>query len=263
MTAPVEGTVTVHCNPAGTVATVVVDRAGRLNALTLDMLEQLYQHLRAIDTSDVRVVVLTTAGSKVFSVGADIDHFSALPAPQMWKLWIAEGHRVFTALAQLRQPTIAVVDGLAVGGGLELALACDLRVGATHARFALPETALGTIPGWGGTQRLTQIVGAARAKEMIFTRRQLDSATAKDWGLLTDVADVAELPALAASLVDEILGGGPIAVQLAKQLVDAAAAGAPSATLEAMASGFSASTRDFADGVAAFRSKTTPEFTNS
>ncbi|KAA0102387.1 enoyl-CoA hydratase/isomerase family protein [Mycolicibacterium sp. P1-18] len=258
-----EGAVTVHHDAAGTVATVVVDCAAKLNALTLDMLEQLYQHLRAIDASDVRVVVVTTAGSKVFSVGADIDQFSALAAPQMWKLWIAEGHRVFTALAQLRQPTIAVVDGLALGGGLELALACDLRVGATHARFALPETALGTIPGWGGTERLTQVVGAARAKDMIFTRRQLDAATAKEWGLLTDVADAAELPALAGGLVDAVLGGGPIAVQLAKQLVNAAAAGAPSATLEAMASGFSASTRDFADGVAAFRSKTTPEFTNS
>lgn len=263
VTSPTDGTVTTQWNAAGTVATLVIDRAAKLNALTLNMLDELYRQLRIINSSDARVVVLTTAGDRAFSVGADIDHFTALNPPEMWKVWIAEGHRVFNALAGLRQPTIAVVDGLALGGGLELALACDLRIGAFHAGFALPETALGTIPGWGGTERLTRIVGVARAKEMILTRRQIDAATAHTWGLLTDVADPAALGPVTTELVDRILGGGPIAVQLAKQLVDAAAAGPPSATLEAMASGFSAHTRDFADGVAAFRAKTTPDFTNS
>lgn len=258
-----EGTVELRWNDACTVVTVHIDRATKLNALTLDMLDEFYRQLRIIDASEARVVVVTTGGSKVFGVGADINHFSALQPAQMWKLWIAEGHRVFNALAGLRQPTIAVVDGLALGGGLELALACDLRVGASHARFGLPETALGTIPGWGGTERLTQIVGAARAKEMIFTRRQIDAVTAHSWGLLNDVADIHDLPTVTAGLVEQILGGGPIAVQLAKQLVNAAAAGTPSATLEAMASGFSTSTRDFADGVAAFRARTTPQFSNS
>jgi enoyl-CoA hydratase len=259
----VDGTVIVRWNAEGTVATVVIDRAAKLNALTLGMLDELYQLLRTIDTSDARVVVVTTAGDRAFSVGADINHFSALTPAQMWKVWIAEGHRVFNALAALRQPTVAVVDGLAVGGGLELALACDLRVGVTHARFALPEAALGTIPGWGGTERLTQIVGTARAKEMIFTRRQIDAPTAHAWGLLTDVAEAADLDTVTSALVAQILGGAPIAVQLAKQLVNAAGAGAPSATLEALASGFSATTRDFADGVAAFRENISPTFHNA
>jgi enoyl-CoA hydratase len=260
--APEDGRITVHRERSGAVARIVIDRPRKLNALTLELLDELYTALRDVENSDARVVLVSTGGDKAFCVGADITRFAEFTPAQMWKRWIAEGHRVFGHLAGLRQPTIAVIDGIAVGGGLELALACDLRVASTRARFGLPETGLGTIPGWGGTERLTATVGAARAKELIFTRRQLDAATALDWGLLTAVAEPDALTATTAEILEAILQGAPTAVQVCKQLIDAAAAGAQSAILEALASGFTAATDDFATGVTAFRAKTTPTFSD-
>jgi enoyl-CoA hydratase/carnithine racemase len=257
------GAVLLNWNPAGTVATITLDRPRKLNALSLDMLAALGAHMELLRESAAQVVVVRSTSARAFCVGADITQFAQLRPDEMWRRWVAEGHRVFNALAGLRQPTIAVVEGFAVGGGLELALACDLRVGSSTARLGLPETGLGTVPGWGGTERLTATVGAARAKELIFTRRQIDAATAHWWGLLNTVADSADLEAVTQELVDQILSGAPIAVQVSKQLIHAAADGAPSAILEALASGFTAATSDFAAGVHAFQAKTRPTFTAS
>ena len=143
--------------------------ARKLNALTLEMLDELFDCLRTVHDSDARVMVLRGAGDKAFCVGADINRFAPLTAVQMWRDWTATGHRVFDALAGLRQPTIAVLHGAAFGGGFELALACDFRVVATDARLGLPEVGLGTVPGWGGTERLTELVGRARAKEVVLS----------------------------------------------------------------------------------------------
>lgn len=252
------GTVTVTEDRDGLVATVLIDRGAKLNALTLDMLGELEDRLDTIAGSAARAVVVRTGGDKVFCVGADIGVFSGLPAPQMWRQWIAHGHRVFDRLARLPQPTVAVVDGLAVGGGLELALACDFRIAAPHARFGLPEVGLGTIPGWGGTARLTALVGASRAKELILARRQVDADTALAWGLVNAVS--ADLDGELNRLAADLLGSAPIAQQVAKQLVDASATGAPAAVLEALASGFTSYTDDFAEGVSAFLAKKEPGF---
>ncbi|MFJ6199231.1 enoyl-CoA hydratase/isomerase family protein [Micromonospora sp. NPDC092111] len=252
------GTVTVSHSHDGLVATVLIDRAAKLNALTLDMLGDLEDRLDEIAASPARVVLIRTGGSRVFCVGADIAAFSQLPAADMWRRWISAGHRVFDRLARLPQPTIAVVDGLAVGGGLELALACDLRIAHPAARFGLPEAALGTIPGWGGTARLTELVGPSRAKQLILTRRQIDADTAQRWGLVNDVA--ATLDAEVEAYVTDLLGSAPIAQQVAKQLITAAAAGAPAAITESIASGFTAHTDDFATGVQAFLARETPRF---
>jgi enoyl-CoA hydratase len=253
------GTVTVSHSPDGLVATVLIDRAAKLNALTLSMLGDLETRLDDIAASPARVVLLRTAGSKVFCVGADIAAFAQLTPVEMWRRWISAGHRVFDRLARLPQPTVAVVDGLAVGGGLELALACDLRVAAATARFGLPEAGLGTIPGWGGTARLTELVGPSRAKQLILTRRQVSAETAQAWGLVNSVAPD-DLDAEVGAYVDDLLGSAPLAQQVAKQLVDAAAAGAPAAIMESLASGFTASTDDFTAGVEAFLTRTSPTF---
>lgn len=253
------GSVTLTSSHDGLVATLVIDRAAKLNALTLDMLDEVEHRLDEVAASSARVVLVRTGGTKVFCVGADIAAFSALSATDMWRRWISAGHRVFDRLARLRQPTVAVVDGLAVGGGLELALACDLRLAGGDARFGLPEVGLGTIPGWGGTERLTHLVGASRAKQLILTRRQIDAATAERWGLVNEVADD-DLDAEVQRCVADLLGSAPVAQQVAKQLVDAAAAGAPSATIEAIASGFTSYTDDFTEGVQAFLNKTDPKF---
>lgn len=179
----------------------------------------------------------------------------------MWKIWIKEGHKVFRQLANLAQPTIAVIDGPALGGGLELALACDFRVALATARLGLPEVGIGTIPGWGGTERLTKLVGEARAKQLILADRQITADTAEAWGLVTESAETAALEEAVSGLVRDILKGAPIAQQTAKQLIHGASQGVDSALLEAIASGFTTGTGDFAVGMTSFQKKKPAVFT--
>src|SRR5437867_3226806 len=257
--APATGAVRLEMD--ATVATLVLDRPEKQNALRPEMLRGLDGHLLALEGShSVRVVLVRGAGERAFCAGADISRFSALGPVEMWRTWTALGHAVFERVARLRQPVIAVVAGNAFGGGLELALAADFRVLAEHVRVGLPETGLGTVPGWGGTERLVEIVGRARAKEVVLTRRLLDAPTAHEWGLATRVVPAEELEDAVAELADRLACGAPIAVQLAKQLIDAAADGAPSRVLEPLAGGLSAATADLAEGVAAFHDRRDPSF---
>ncbi|MFV0426625.1 MAG: enoyl-CoA hydratase/isomerase family protein [Beutenbergiaceae bacterium] len=244
----------------GTVAEIILDRPAKLNALTPTMLAQLEQACREINTTSAQLAVVRAEGDRAFSVGADITQFASLDGIAMWRSWVADGHRTFAALAHLRCPTMAVIDGPAFGGGFELALACDLRLASTAAIFALPEVGLGTVPGWAGTGRLPALVGGPRAKELIFTRRRLDAQTALSWGVVNAVAEPGQLQPTVQSWVDDILGSAPIAVALSKQLIDASLAGAPIATVEAMASGLAAGTADLAEGIAAFQERRTPQF---
>jgi enoyl-CoA hydratase len=242
------------------VATITLRRSFKLNALTPEMLDELGTHITSIAASDVRVVVVRADGTRAFCVGADIDRFASLSPVEMLS-WTARGHRVFDALATLRQPTIAVVHAVALGGGLELALACDFRVVTLATRLGLPEVGLGTVPGWGGTERLTELVGRSRAKEIVLARRMLDGATAEAWGLATVCAPPSGIEQAVADLVDRLAGGGPVAVALAKQIIDAAADGAPSRVLEALAGAVASTTQDLHLGIEAHRSKATPLFT--
>lgn len=259
---PQDGSVEVAFTRDGTVATVMLGREAKLNALTLAMLDQLERACRTIDDSDARVVVVRTSGDRVFCVGADINHFAGLSPAAMLRLWTSRGHRAFQALASLRQPSIAVVDGLAVGGGFELALACDLRVASVEARFGLPETGLGAVPGWAGTGRLVGATGLSRAKDLVLTRRLIEAKEAFDWGIVNRLAPATGIESAVDLLVEEILGSAPLAAQMAKQLLDAAANGASTALLEGLASAAAVTTDDFAEGLAAFREKRTPTFTD-
>jgi enoyl-CoA hydratase len=242
------------------VATIMLDRPAKLNALTPEMLEQIRAAVAKIQVTDVEVVVVRAQQAKAFCVGADIERFAGLAPADMWREWTRRGHQTFEALSRLRQPSIALLGGHAFGGGLELALACDFRVAAEEARLGLPEVGLGTVPGWGGSGRLTKLIGPARAKDVILTRRQLDASTALDWGLLTRVAPAAELEAELDALIAAITAGAPIAVQLAKELIDSAAVDGPTSLLEALAGGLTASTSDLTEGVAAFRDRREPRF---
>jgi enoyl-CoA hydratase len=255
------GQVTLGWNPPHSVATVLLDRPAKLNALTPEMLHQLFDCVRTVHDSEARVLVLRGAGDKAFCVGADINRFAPLTAVQMWRDWTASGHRVFDALAGLRQPTVAVVHGAAFGGGFELALACDFRVAAIEARLGLPEVGLGTVPGWGGTERLTELVGRSRAKEVVLSRRTLDGELAHSWGVASRAAPKAGLDVAVDELVSQLLAGAPVAVQVAKQIIDAAADGAPSRALEALAGGLTAATDDLKEGIAAFQQRRDPTFT--
>src|SRR5690606_28344677 len=153
-----------------------------------DMLAALDTTLAQIEQQhDLRVVILTGAGERAICVGADIHACGALEPLDMWRHWIPCGHRVMDRLARLRLPTIAALNGFALGGGLELALAADIRLAAASAELGLPEVSIGIVPGWGGTERLPRIIGAGRAKQMIFSGARVDARTAEDWGLVNEV----------------------------------------------------------------------------
>ncbi len=248
----------------GHVAVIHISRPNKLNSFTIPMVEQLESHLAVIDDSeDVRAVIVTSAGDRAFSAGADIKAFSQLSATRMWSTWIRRGHALFDKLAGLRQPSIAAIDGNAFGGGLELALACDIRVMATDAKVGLSELGIGTLPGWGGTARLQKTVGVARANRMIFTSLMVDAETALNWGLVTDVAERPEVVAKAREIAEQIATRAPIALQMTKQIIDGQSGEGLRLTLEALGSAASSATDDFVEGVAAFRNKRTPQFSGS
>jgi enoyl-CoA hydratase/carnithine racemase len=262
MTDP-DGEVTLSQTADGAVATITIDRAAKLNALTLSLLERLTAVCDEVDTSSARIVVVRTAGERAFCVGADITHFEKLDSAAMWSSWITTGHRAFDRLANLRQPTVAVVDGVAVGGGLELALACDLRVVSTRARLGLPEAGLGTAPGWGGTTRLPQLIGRARALDVMLTRRQLSATEAESWGLASRVAAPEALEAAVDALLAELLASAPLPSQFIKQIVLAGAGSPSSRVLEALAGALAAPSHDLHEGLTAFHEKRAPHFTGA
>jgi enoyl-CoA hydratase len=246
----------------GHVATITLNRPEKLNAIDFEMLESLEGIALELDRDkSIRVVILTGAGDRAFSVGADVNAWAALEPLDMWRRWIRDGHRMFDTIARLRQPLIAAINGFAFGGGLELALAADLRIAATDAQFGAPEAKIGTVPGWAGTQRLPALIGDARAKQLIFTGRPLDAVTAERWGLVNEVVPTASLMARTREIAEEISANSPNAVQIAKQIIDAGlGSGVPSA-LESLAGGLAATTRDGQEGIASFRDKRPPNFT--
>jgi len=256
----VSGEITVAVD--GAVATVTLDRAPKLNALTAGMLQELEAACAVLDRDEaVRAVIVASSSPNAFCAGADLLEWGPLGARGMWERWIRDGHRVFERLARLRQPTIAAIDGVCYGGGLELALACDLRLAAAAARFAFPEAAVGAVPGWGGSQRLPKVIGVGRAKQLILLGQPIDAATAAAWGLVAEVVPAERLRGRALELARRIAENAPTAVQASKQLVDAAAGEGLATTLEALAAGLAAGTADAREGITAFREKRKPKFT--
>jgi enoyl-CoA hydratase len=251
---PLEGRIMLESEDG--VATLTLDRPAKLNAIGPEMLADLERLLAEIDgDGDVRAVIVTGCGARAFSVGADVNAWSALEPLDMWRRWIRDGHRALQRLAQLRQPTIAAINGYAFGGGLELALAADIRIAADSATFALPETKIGTLPGWAGTKRLPEAVGAARAKQMIFSGSRIDSATAERWGLVNEVVALEALMDRCRVLASEIAASAPISVQLAKAIING-----DEVAPEAFAGALAAGTEDGREGLASFREKRSPRF---
>ena len=244
----------------GPISTITIDRPEKLNAMTPEMLEGLEAMLASVEADPaIRVLVLTGAGERAFCAGADINAWSSLAPIDMWRSWVRLGHRVLDRLEGLRQPTIAALNGIAYGGGLELALACDLRIAADTVRVAAPETGIGTIPGWGMTTRLAVVAGPARAKQMILGGQPVDAARAEAWGVLSEVVPAAELEDAVRRTAERIAAQAPVAVQVAKQLVDGLRPRVP-ASLEALGSGLTAFTDDAAEGLAGFRERRPPTF---
>jgi enoyl-CoA hydratase/carnithine racemase len=211
------GTGTVTAELRGRVAVVTVNRPEVRNALNFGVLDGIEAALDAFERrEDVGAVVFTGAGEKSFVAGADISQLVGYTLRDGLR---ARMQRLYDRVQDLELPTIAAVNGFALGGGNELAMSCDIRIAAGNARFGLPETNLGILPGAGGTQRLSRLVGLGRAQEMILTGRIIDAEEALRIGLVTSVVPAEELMGAALATAETILAKGPLAVRLAKLVV--------------------------------------------
>jgi enoyl-CoA hydratase len=247
---------------ADRVAWVRINRPEKLNALNSALLNALHKTFSELQQQDeVRVVVLMGAGEKAFVAGADISEFAEFTPEQAHTL-VAQGQeKVFDFIENLGKPVIAAINGFALGGGLELAMACHLRIAADHAKMALPEVSLGVIPGYGGTQRLPQLVGKGRALEMILTGGMISAQQAFDFGLVNRVVAADQLLTEVAKMASQLLKNAPSA--------QAAALRAVKAGYDPSQSGYAVekelfadcfSTADFKEGTQAFLNKRKANF---
>ena len=244
----------------GAVAIVTVDRQEALNALDVETLTALRDRLRDLaDDAETRAVVITGAGEKAFVAGADIKYMSGLGVDEA-KEWGGLGHDATRLLETMPKPTIAAINGFALGGGCELALACDLRYASSKAKLGQPEINLGIIPGWGGTQRLPRVVGLGVAKELLYTGRNVDADEALRIGLVNGLHD----PVLdkAREVAELLAAKSAVALRILKRLANRSPGGDHVENLAAEADSFGElfSSEDAKEGLAAFVEKRTPNF---
>lgn len=247
----------------GPLARIALKRPEKLNALDRAMIAALGEIALAIDAaSDVRAAIIFGEG-KVFCAGGDIAAWGGLPALEMWRDWTRAGHRAFEALARLRVPLIAALDGSAFGGGLELAACADLRIAAPPAKFGLPEPGLGMAPGFSGTQRLVRRFGAQAVRRMALGGALLSAQDALALGVVDELVGAGQALARAEALAAEIAARGPVATQIVKAMLNAAEGEDRDAPIEGLAGALTAMTQDLAEGVAAFKGKRKPKFSGA
>jgi enoyl-CoA hydratase len=256
------GELNVRVEVEGPFATVTVDRP-KSGKLTLDDIRELEKAAADLaEREGLRGVILTGAGEKAFVAGADIAEMNGMDADRA-RHFGALGQRVMDVIATLPVPVVAAVNGFALGGGCELALACDFIYASENARFGLPEVSLGVLPGFGGTQRLTRLLGRARAKELIFTGDVIDAAKAREIGLVMDVVPLPNLLAHARAALERIAKKGPLAVRRAKEAIDRGAdlELADGLTIERQLFSDLFDSADRREGMKAFLEKRPPVFT--
>ncbi len=244
-------------------AILTVDRPEAMNALDLEHLEALRDRLAELAADDeARVVVLTGAGEKAFVAGADIKYMQGLDVLGA-RRWGELGHECGNLLETMPKPTVAALNGFALGGGCELALACDLRLASTNARLGQPEINLGVLPGWGGSLRLARATSLGFAKELVLTGRQVGADEALERGLVNAVYEPDELLPKARELAATLATKSPLALAYAKEAVNLALQGDHRANLATEARLFAMlfSSEDQSEGMAAFAEKRPPEFT--
>lgn len=247
------------------VAVITLNRPDKLNALNHDTLVELKQAVRAAnDSTAVDVIIITGAGEKAFVAGADIKELAAQDAVQGQRFSLF-GQDVFNTIEQSAKPVIAAVNGFALGGGCELALACHIRIAAENARFGQPEVNLGTIPGYGGTQRLAYVVGLGRAAELILTGNMVDAAEALRIGLANSVVEKGTALTAAKDMAATIATKGQVAIRLGLEALRSVPQTSlrDGLTAEAALFGLSCGTGDFKEGTAAFLEKRSPDFKGS
>ncbi len=252
----------VHLLSHGRIAELRLDNPAKMNAFTGGMLAQLAAHLDIIDRDPgIGAVLVTAEGTRAFCTGADINDWGDLTPTEFARHWVRDGHRTFDRLARLSKPTLAVLDGHAFGGGLELAAACDLRVMAPGACLALPEAGVGIVPGWSGTQRLLRLLPEAVVKEMALFGHRITADRALDFGFVAAVD--ADPRRAAMTLLERALRLSPRAVEISKSMIHAAQGEDRAAMVEALGSAAIAGSDDCAEGVAAFREKRKADFSGN
>ncbi len=253
----------ILCEVNGAIGRVTINRPKLMNALnrqTLDELATAFDALR--DDDSVRLVILTGAGEKAFVAGADINELAKMHAMQA-KDVAYYGQQVFARLERMGKPTIAMINGFALGGGLEMALACTLRTASTKARVGLPEVSLGIIPGYGGTQRLGRIAGPGVAREWVLTGDMIGAAEAHRVGVINRLFEPEELEAGTLKLAETILSRGPVAVRLGMEAINRGLnmTQQEGEIIESDMFGLASTTADMREGMTAFLEKRAPNFT--
>jgi enoyl-CoA hydratase len=252
----------VETRRADGIATVVCNRPDKLNALNAEFVAEIHEAFRALAGDDgIRGVILTGAGEKAFVAGADIAELARM-TPLAGIQVSRSGQDAFRFIERMPKPVVAAVNGYALGGGLELALACHIRLASDNARFGLPEVKLGIIPGYGGTVRLPRLVGRGRALELILTGEMVGAEEAFRIGLVNRVVPQAELLGAAERLLRLVAANGPVAVALALEAVDHGMNTAldDGLVLESNLFGLLASTEDMREGMGAFLEKRQADF---
>ncbi|MBB3977498.1 enoyl-CoA hydratase/carnithine racemase [Rhizobium azooxidifex] len=244
----------------GAVATITVARPEKLNAFDIGMLKELSDACDTVEANAaVRVAILTGEG-KAFSAGGDIKAWGGMEPNEFGHAWVRFGHRVFERLATLRMPLIAAVNGHALGGGLELAAAADIRIAETQVKIGLPEAGLGMVPGWSGTQRLVKRFGAQAVRRMLLGGEVLTAAEAAGLGIVDKVVETGRSVEAAKEYAARIATRGPAATEVSKLMIAVANGEDNGSAVEALGSILVAKTGDLKEGVAAFTGKRPAEF---
>ncbi len=243
-------------------ATITINRPKKLNALNSATIEELSTAFEKLeDDVNVKTIIITGSGEKAFVAGADISEFANFSVEEGGKLARLGQESLFNLVENLSTPVIAAVNGFALGGGLELAMACHFRVASDNAKMGLPEVSLGVIPGYGGTQRLPQLVGKGKAMELIMTAGMISAEDAKEWRLVNHVVSLEELIPLAEKLAGKIMRNSSVAISAAIRAVnDNFKDGVNGYETEIAEFGDSFGTADFKEGTTAFLEKRKPNF---
>lgn len=242
------------------IVTATINRPDKMNALNREVMQDLGNLASYIEeTADVKGAILTGSGQKAFVAGADISEFIGLTGGEGMDL-ARRGHEIFFKIENASKPIIAAVNGFALGGGCELAMACHFRLASDNAKFGQPEVNLGLIPGYGGTQRLVQLVGKGRALELLMTGNMIDAATALQYGLVNYVVPQADLLPRARALMETIVSKAPLAISNCIRTANAVFGSMDGYTTEIDAFGECFETEDMKEGTKAFLEKRKPTF---
>lgn len=255
----------IYIEEENNLATITIDRPKKLNALNKATIEELHEAFKELDDDGgIKVIIITGNGEKAFVAGADISEFAHFSVKEGGKLAAKGQEMLFDFVANLSTPVIAAINGFALGGGLELAMACHFRVASTNAKMGLPEVSLGVIPGYGGTQRLPELVGKGRALEMIMTAGMISSEKALEYGLVNYVVEQEELVPLCEKLASKISNNSSVAISQAIKAVNAGYSfNTDGYTAEIGAFGACFGTDDFKEGTTAFLEKRKADFPGS